>query len=192
MIHTNILFLYKFIIHSCNKLCNVVMPFKSVKIKNKKNNKIVLLLLNLSYCIGYIFKYNINESTFIEFKNNKRNITTIINPTNTGDLFDQIKKMEINSNNKYDRFKIDNPPKIIIKSIKCGDIDITKILKTIVHGDNDISIEDLLYFSNNQNEISDELIKIKFFDSFVEKTLEYEYNDVKHCNITFLKNLCMR
>jgi len=194
--YRNIFFLYNWLTHSLiywtNWVYNIIMPFKTIKIKNKQTYWSTLFMINLSYWFGYTkFTYDINESTFIEFKNNKRNITTIIKPKNTIDLLDQVNKMEQNVNNKYNRFKIDNPPKIIVKSLKCGNINIANMLKIIVCGDNNISIEDLLYFLNNQNEINDEIIKMHFFDYFTEQTLEYEYTNIKHHDISFFKNLCI-
>lgn len=179
-----------------NYIYNIILPFKIVNIKNKKSNWITYLLINLSYHIkNTIFNIKIEESTFIDFKNNKRNISTILKPTDINCLLEQIKKIELNSNNKYERIKLDNPPQIIIKSINFIDNnnnknDITKMLKTFICSDFDVSIEDFIYFTNKNNTNNGKIV-IAFFQNFIEQTIEYEYNQIKNNYITFFKNLCI-
>ena len=174
------------------------MPFKKIYVKNNNDKQSYnLYLINFIYHVTssiYFCNYNFNkhDSVFIEFKNNKRHILTIIKPKNIYDLLQQIKNISTNQHGKYDRNKIDNPPFLVMKHIKYindnYEFDMTKILKNIICCNYIISIEELLFFydvcyTNNGK------CKIHYFKQFVEHNIEYAFDDIKSNNITFFKNI---
>jgi hypothetical protein len=174
------------------------MPFKKVYVKNCDiNQSYDLFLINMAYHTkNKIFNYNFkeHETVFIEFKNNKRHILTIIKARNVIDLIRQINKISTNKNGKYDKNKIDNPPFLIIKSIKYVnnnyEFDITKILKNIICYDHPISIDELLFFYGiNLYRTYGAKCKIHYYKQFAEYHIEYDFNDIKLNDITFFKNI---
>jgi len=195
MLRQKITFLQDRIIYKFNNIRESFDPYKTVRIMNKDHDEILSNVnmfhrfRNIDFIKKKLKNHDINSPTLVEFKNDKRNIVTIIKPTNISDLVDKIDKMSINDNNQYERIKIDSPPTIIIKKISYGDIDFSKILKTIVHPNGVITIEDFLYFFGNNAEHKN--IQIVFFSNFTEHTVEYDYDKVKCCDITKIINFCV-